>query len=245
MSRFERFIWIMFALLVMLKFHLAAYRRIDLRQYVGSKVVMLHVHRGPRIAQGTGFHVQGSSGDVYIVTNRHVCELSLDGKVEIVEGRNETPKKILIMDPKWDLCLLEGQRGAGLHLADRLWRGEEVAILGHPAGLDLAMTQGEIIGFQQMNLDAPLRDPADRQKCLRWKNNSIQIIKDEDGHDLVVCRSSEPSIATTAQIEPGSSGSPMVNQQGEVVGVAFCNSSEDFWARTVPLRALQGFLKGR
>lgn len=194
---------------------------------------------------GTGFHVTSPSGQVYIVTNRHVCERSKNGQVYVEAGSSKAWKKILYEDPEHDLCLVEKLYSSGLHLAPSLSRGEKIAIVGHPSGYDITMTEGEAIGYWPMSINERITTPAQEANCKKWKDSTISTIKDSQGNDIKVCTAGSAALITTAQVKAGSSGSPVVNQSGKVVGVIYCIESDDNWGRAVPLKFLRELLQGR
>lgn len=53
---------------------------------------------------GTGFIVQGASGQKYIATNSHVC--TMDTVITASAGRKWYQTAVMLSAPEWDLCVL-------------------------------------------------------------------------------------------------------------------------------------------
>jgi serine protease Do len=140
---------------------------------------------------GTGFVI---SDDGYVVTNYHVVENA--DKVEIrLSNRERTTARIVGRDPATDLALLKidvRQHLNPLPLgdSDRLRVGEWVMAIGDPLNFDKTVTVGVVSAKGRYGLTA---DPG--------------------------TRSFENFIQTDAAINFGNSGGPLLNVNGEVVGI--------------------------
>lgn len=221
-------------------------RRSELRNKVASEVVYVYGHIDSEYSVfGTGFHVIAPSGRPYIVTNRHVCENSTDGTVVIDTGTYKIRKKILYEDSLHDLCLIQNVYPNGLYLAHGVAQGQIVSAIGHPKGFDITMTSGEVVGYDPISINTRIQNVDQENKCKKWKNNTVNMVNDDSGQTVEVCTTTEAGLITTATIHPGSSGSPVVDNDGNVIGVMFCTDSDDNWGRAVPLQYLKAFLKGR
>jgi serine protease Do len=139
---------------------------------------------------GTGFLI---SEDGYIVTNYHV----IDGadKIEVRQGKNRFDAKVVGRDPATDLALLkvstrEHFTPLPLGDSDRLRVGEWVMAIGDPIIFDKTVTVGVV-------------SAKDRQG----------ISSDQ------TTRSFENFIQTDAAINLGNSGGPLINVNGEVIGI--------------------------
>jgi hypothetical protein len=63
---------------------------------------------------------------------------------------------------------------------------------------------------------------------------------------VAMCINYDISMLTTCQILGGSSGSPLFNNWGQVVGVMFAGSTElNNWGHAIPLTSIKEFLNGR
>lgn len=192
---------------------------------------------------GTGFAVEAPSGKVYIVTNRHVCELK---QMWVVSPRLDPKRtwktRILEVSEDTDLCLLEapGYLGDGLELSgsDPEY-GEGLAVIGHPAGsAKPVLSRGEFLEntkvwhpWEEITSDAEL------EWCSTAPERAPVITFFGSW-----CLKRINSYLTTIQIFPGNSGSAVVNKWGNVVGVVWGSSSSTNYGVVVPLGELQEFL---
>jgi len=144
-----------------------------------------------QVQGGTGFII---SDDGYIVTNNHVIEGA--DKIEVrINNKEKYTAKLIGRDTATDLALLKvetKQRLTPLPLGDseRLRVGEWVMAIGDPLAFDKTVTVGVVSAKQRSGLTA---DPA--------------------------TRSFENYIQTDAAINFGNSGGPLINVNGEVIGI--------------------------
>lgn len=134
------------------------------------------------------------SEDGYIVTNNHVIENAT--KVEItLEDNRRLDAKVIGTDPTTDLALLKVEANNLPFIpfgdSDRTKVGEWVLAVGNPYELNSTVTAG-IISAKSRNIG-----------ILRSENN-LQI---------------ESFIQTDAAVNPGNSGGPLVNLNGEIIGI--------------------------
>ena len=234
-----------------------------LRYNVGKKVYMIRdsEHSGG----GTGFAVQAPSGQTYILTNDHVCEVSSDGLTVLVSGdEGSMRRRIVSHDGNSDLCLIEGMPGiTGLEMANSApAQGDNMYVIGHPRLMPLHVSEGEITGSEDVSIlmgpisiinpetdEEELINPSQGgiapAQCMA-KKNSQQVV-DVDLMFFVLkvkfcVMTVKNAYATAITIHPGNSGSPMVNYLGNVEGVAFASNSTN-WGRIVPLQDIKAFLK--
>jgi serine protease Do len=140
---------------------------------------------------GTGFVVQG---DGVIVTNNHVIEGADEILVQFSDERR-VPARVAGRDPRTDIAVVkvEGQKDlATLPFGDSdgLEVGDWVVAIGNPFGLSHTVSAGIVSAKGRGRDDVPL-DPSGYY-------NFIQ---------------------TDASINPGNSGGPLLNLNGEVVGM--------------------------
>ena len=146
---------------------------------------------GSGVGQGSGF-LYDSEGRV--VTNNHVVENA--DRVEVTFGDGTTQEaRILGVDPDSDLAVLEVDiapsqiQPLSLGDSDALQVGQTVAAIGNPFGLDGTLTTGIVSSLGRVV-------PSGLSQF------SIPQV-----------------IQTDAAINPGNSGGPLLNLQGQVVGV--------------------------
>jgi len=148
---------------------------------------------------GTGFIV---SQDGYILTNNHVVE-NADKVIVRLLDRREFTAKVVGTDPNTDVAVLKidasGLAPASLGDSDRERVGEWVLAVGNPLGdgLTFTVTSGIISA---------------KGRTLQGLNRTTASISD--------------FIQTDAAINPGNSGGPLVNVQGEVIGINSAIASE-------------------
>ncbi|MEM9166410.1 MAG: trypsin-like peptidase domain-containing protein [Planctomycetota bacterium] len=139
------------------------------------------------------------SGDGLILTNNHVIEDAEALEVQLIDGR-AYDAEILGADPATDIAVLridaEGLEPAQLGDSDELKVGDWVLALGSPFGLSNTVTAGIV--------SAKGRDNVLRAARRTGQSGGVQY---------------EEFIQTDAAINPGNSGGPLVNLEGEVVGI--------------------------
>ena len=141
--------------------------------------------------QGSGIIIRK---DGYILTNRHVVEEAESINVRLRDGR--TFKAALRgMDPQSDVAVIkiEGQDLPAATLADSSATrvGEFAIAIGAPFSLDYSVTIGHVSAKSRSN-----------------------VIEGFEGASM-----DQDFIQTDAQINPGNSGGPLVNLNGEVIGI--------------------------
>ena len=147
---------------------------------------------GPAHGVGSGFIID-TNGD--IVTNRHVVQGATKVTVTMNDGK-EYPAQVVGKDAQTDVAVVRLDKPppnlvvARLGDSDKLDVGEWVVAVGSPLGLEQTVTAGIISGKGR-----PGRHVQMSGKRVR-------------GY-----------IQTDAKINPGNSGGPLVNLEGEVVGV--------------------------
>jgi serine protease Do len=139
---------------------------------------------------GTGFVVT-TNGE--IVTNYHVVENA--DKVEVRLNKERFTAKVIGKDPATDLALLKIDAHRSLATlplgdSDRLRVGEWVMAVGDPLAFDKTVTVGVVSAKDRSGLTADLST-----------------------------RSFESFIQTDAAINFGNSGGPLINVNGEVIGI--------------------------
>lgn len=162
---------------------------------------------GRKLGTGTGFFV---SPDGTVATNHHVIAKASKVTASLSDGRKLDATGILADDEDKDLALIKVP-GAGfpallLGESSTLRAGDDVVVIGSPMGLSGTLSAGIISAIRKERL--PLDDdddhsrkrgPADQAEKNHFESWGIQV---------------------SAAISPGSSGSPIMRPNGEVVAVA-------------------------
>ncbi len=144
-----------------------------------------------RVEQGTGSGFIFDSAGL-IVTNAHVVDGATQVTVTLKDG-SQYQGEVLGADPLTDLAVVQIDADnlpqVAIGNSDALRPGEWAIAIGNPLGLDNTVTVGIISATGRSSSEVGVRDQ---------RVNFIQ---------------------TDAAINPGNSGGPLLNLQGEVVGV--------------------------
>lgn len=147
----------------------------------------------PTTGVGSGFIV---SADGYILTNAHVVDNASKVTVKLTD-RREFDAKVIGMDERTDVAVIkiEAKNLPVVRIGDpnKLRVGEWVIAIGSPFRFENSVTAG-IVSGKSRSLPEQVQS----------SNNSASIV---------------PFIQTDAAVNPGNSGGPLFNINGEVVGI--------------------------
>ncbi|MFW6866868.1 S1C family serine protease [Nocardioides sp. CPCC 206347] len=163
-------------------------------------VVALDVSGGGNSGSGSGVVLDA---DGLILTNDHVVTLGgeIDAKqAEVTASFSDGTKAratIVGTDPLTDTALVKVEgvdnlTPITLGKSSNLDVGEQVVAIGSPFGLDATVTSGIVSAL----------------------NRPVQVARDANGNVTAY-----PAIQTDAAINPGNSGGPLVNMDGQLVGI--------------------------
>lgn len=143
------------------------------------------------VGSGSGFIIDAKNG--YIVTNNHVVYGAEKIMVSLADGRN-IDAKLVGGDRRTDLAVVKiadtkNLTAAQLGDSSNIQVGEPVVAIGNPGGEEFA--RSVTVGYVSAT-------------------NRILEIEGEASFNL---------IQTDAAINPGNSGGPLVNYQGQVIGI--------------------------
>lgn len=172
---------------------------------VYDATVMIESYRGDRlIGTGTGFVYKKEDKKGYVITNHHVIESGNVVKVINIEGQS-VEATILGSDEYADIAVLKIDADAILQVVEigdstKLELGDTLFTVGSPLGSEYmgTVTKGILSG-------------KDRTVTVNVSNSSFMM----------------EVLQTDAAINPGNSGGPLVNINGEVVGVNSLKLVED------------------
>ncbi len=167
-------------------------------QKVLPSVVQINVRGGDEGGSGTGIIIS-SDGD--ILTNNHVVDVAGDGgtiTVAFSDGTNASAK-IVGTDPVTDLAVIKvdgksGLQSAELGSSNDLAVGQEVVAIGSPYGLESTVTEGIVSALNRPVTSSDGSGSSDKATIF-------------------------PAVQTDAAINPGNSGGPLVNLNGQVIGI--------------------------
>ena len=152
--------------------------------------------KGDQPSMGSGSGVIINPGG-YILTNNHVVGDAQEDQVTVILNDSRRLKaKIIGTDPSTDLAVIKVDAGnlptASLGNSDELEVGEWVVAIGNPLGLSSTVTAGIVSAIGR---------------------SQIGVIRDSAGYAI------ENFIQTDAAINPGNSGGPLVDLNGDVIGI--------------------------
>ncbi|MFC3199191.1 Do family serine endopeptidase [Parapedobacter deserti] len=163
----------------------------------------------PAQASGSGVII---SEDGYIVTNNHVVEDATKIEVKLTDKR-VVEAKIIGRDPNTDLALIKiNEKGLPFVRfgdSDDVRIGEWVLAVGYPLGLESTVTAG-IVSATGRSTGIIARELQQRQ----YQQQGYQS-DDQPMLNTAV----ESFIQTDAVINKGNSGGPLVNANGELIGI--------------------------
>ena len=149
---------------------------------------------------GSGFIVHGGQ----IATNYHVIKDMSIGYAKLVGKAKKYRVKVLVVDKKRDLAIVKasGIDAPTLSLgdSDAVQVADKVYVMGNPQRLEGTFSSGEI---------SAIRLPGDYL-------TTIRLPGDDPWNWYAPCK----LLQMTAPISKGSSGGPVLNDNGEVVGIA-------------------------
>ena len=147
-----------------------------------------------QIGTGSGVIMEVNGSEAYILTNNHVAGNADEMEITLADGRHVKNGKLVGADPKTDLAVVKisADRLIAAKWGDSssLQKGDWIMAFGSPFGFIGSMTHG--------------------------------IVSALDRRDVGILRSSfgyENFIQVDAPINPGNSGGPLVDVQGNVVGI--------------------------
>lgn len=151
---------------------------------------------------GTGFFISPE----LIITNRHVLiaydqvakKWDAPNKITLKNGKQIRSYNSIVCSMRVDLCVIkvDSQRsivGVSKVATGKVIAGEDLFIIGHPQGILTPIITTGIISSDLFNVPG-----------YNFKNDEIKF----------------KGFTTNAAISPGSSGSPVLNSKGEILGVA-------------------------
>lgn len=161
-----------------------------------ATVVVENYERGSKSGYGSGFIYKKEKNTVYVMTNHHVIEDSDSLKVVTMDGES-IEAELLGSDEYMDIAVLKFTSNKDFAIAQtgdstKMEIGDTVFTVGTPVKEDYmgTVTKGIISG----------------------KNRSVTVEIDNSSYMMEV-------LQTDASINPGNSGGPLVNVNGEVIGV--------------------------
>src|SRR5471030_2263620 len=161
------------------------------------------------------------TSDGSILTNNHVIASAASGggTITVTFSNGKTAKaKIVGRDTSTDLAVIKASGVSGLKPAtfgnsDSVHVGDTVLAIGSPLGLEGSVSAGIIsalhrpvdVGSDQQQQQNQFGDPFGDQQQQQSQGSPSTVLND--------------AIQTDAPISPGNSGGPLVDAQGQVIGI--------------------------
>ncbi len=155
----------------------------------------------------------------YLLTNRHIC-WQTTGIAQVYEhGARSKKQRVLRISKKTDLCLLTaaGLSGGGLKInpsSAELPRRTPIYTVGRPRPGSTFIQTGQILLYETQ----PVMNGIGLRGLMRDAVSDVMA-------------------------QPGCSGSPIVIESGELIGVVFAYDRSNFTAILLPVADVQKFLK--
>ncbi len=170
------------------------------QQLIEGSVVMISTYDrdGNDLGFGSGFVIDATG---LIATNFHVIDGASAARAKFRDGQGIEIKGCRAYDELRDLAILELTESdrqlevLPLHSFDHVIQGEDVIAVGHPQGFEFVTTTGTVSAIHRQD-----ELPEDSRAVIQAPDDNIWI-------------------QTTAAISGGNSGGPLINEEGEVIGI--------------------------
>jgi serine protease Do len=173
----------------------------------GGGGIEINPFGGPRMpsrALGSGVVVDKNG---YIITNNHVVDKATKMTVKFTDDETEYPAHVIGTDPETDLAVIKIDKRnlvpAKIGNSDSMRVGDWAMAIGSPLGFQATVTSGIISALSR---DVP--EPSDNPMAQRTPSSFQHFIQ------------------TDAAINPGNSGGPLIDVNGEVIGINTMIASE-------------------
>ena len=189
--------------------------------------ILVSDESGRVIASGTGFIV---SADGKLITNRHVANAGPQVVARAPGGRQYRVLGALAEDSDQDLVILQIEDNhlppVTLGASENLSVGTPVLMIGNPLAMESTVQEGTVSGFRKFF------------DTRRWIEISAAVARGRQDINSHIIHGQ--GLQVTTAVAPGSSGSPVFNASGEVIGVVTAiERAEQSLALAIPVESVK------
>lgn len=208
----------------------------DMDQYARNRVLKLS-NKDKGFCSGVS--IKSPTGKRFTLTAAHCRVLLVKKKVdaELENGKHVT-LKLVALDVPHDLMLLEESSQDSVDIAKEVSRHQKVFTMTHGGGYPSYRTDGELLREEPTPVNMTYIIEEAHEKCSKYKNQ-----KEMPAMFNIYCIATIPLVVSTAATIGGSSGGPVFNPKGELVGIV--SAGNGVHSCFVPLHIIQDFLKSR
>jgi S1-C subfamily serine protease len=200
----------------------------------------------------TAFALENGNEDKFLVTAGHVCDGMLSKKIKPLPQTARSGANVIKIDNSklylsgnHDLCVISklSDDAKAFKLSSNTQELEEVVVVGHPAGIPLAAIKGSVVGSDVMEM--PTQRSKDKCSGSAYSWQKVEMVTMFGPVKFEACMFKAVSVSTTLTVAPGNSGSPVLNADGEVIGVlsAMNTNIPAGFGVVVPVEILQKEIK--
>lgn len=206
----------------------------NIKEYSQTSVMITNFARN---SGGTGVVYQSSAGYSKILTNAHVCGVVVNGGLVQSETTTGVVSSYQISE-NHDLCLITTSTDFGVNTSIAKTAPElftKASIVGYPALLPTLITEGHWSHKRVVQILYSFKECTEED----WKSKNGLMCLLLGGIPLVKTLEAQ---VVSATIMPGSSGSAIYNDSGEIAGLVFAGSGQLGYALAVPQEYVRNFI---
>lgn len=204
-------------------------------KFIREQVVMLDGNHN----SCTGVQVVAPSGKIYTLTASHCRSLLTDNAVGATYENAEGDLIYYVEeDPQSDLLLLSSNHNLGVFVASKIYAHQKVHTLTHGMHLPTYRTDGALLSIQLVQVALFPLTTENMKECMNAPKLKIYL-----GDPFPLCLMTTYDQMATALVRPGSSGGPLLNSAGDLVGIV--SAAADGISAFVTLDDIKRFLKDK
>lgn len=214
----------LFATILLFSINSFALTNAELERFrqVAVKVTNLEANHG-----GTGSIIRSDRKGSIILTNRHVCGVVEEGGL-IIKDKKSYKVKAFKKSPDHDLCLIKISENLGVSLQVSLSKPvapQKSFVTGHPLLMPNIITEGHFSD------EITIQILVDVRECTEEEAKQDPMTCMFVGFPILESYNAQ---VTSNLIQPGNSGSAVLNEYGEIAGVVFAGQGQLGFAIIVP-----------